>query len=107
MLEPKFKYKINELLNGLPITEYRKAIALLPGILGIHKNTFIIYRNLLNVPESGDIPHGIVCDLERFFGLEPNGLQNYQSNITPLADLKNLTDTPGEGVAGKFGLVKA
>ncbi|WGQ11376.1 hypothetical protein QG516_06885 [Pedobacter gandavensis] len=69
MNEPINKYRINEYLYKLNVRQYRKAMVLLPELLGISLNTFHNYRNILT-EESKDIPYEKVILMEQLFEFE-------------------------------------
>ena len=71
------KYKIDEEMNKLNLTTYKKALKIIPGMLGIAFNTFHNYRRM-RIDAEADIPYHMVRKLELFFGLKPGGLANYQ-----------------------------
>lgn len=77
MNKPITKYRINEYLHALNILQYRKAMLLLPELLGISLNTFHNYRNILT-EESKDIPYEKVVLMEQLFEFE-QGTLAYQN----------------------------
>lgn len=77
MNKPITKYRINEYLHALNILQYRKAMILLPELLGISLNTFHNYRNILT-EESKDIPYEKVVLMEQLFEFE-QGTLAYQN----------------------------
>ncbi|MGZ3983415.1 MAG: hypothetical protein ACXVJE_19460 [Mucilaginibacter sp.] len=102
MEKPIFKYRINELLDALPLKQHRIAMQIIPVELGKHKNSFNSYRNIL-IDDKQDIPHDIVDKLEKIFALKPGELQNFSNDhIKAIADRK---DDPAE-LAAKFGMSK-
>ena len=74
-----YKYKINELLNNMPMKDYKKAIKLIPKILGVSSNTFLNYRSI-RIDEDKDIPYQKVIVLEKIFDIQTGTLINVQSN---------------------------
>jgi hypothetical protein len=86
MAEFKFKYRIDELLNLLPVTQYRAAMQILPRQLAVSAKTFANYRHI-QLNEKRDIPHEKVAMLETLFGLKPGELQNYAITCAPLTEL--------------------
>ncbi|QKJ28462.1 hypothetical protein HQ865_01355 [Mucilaginibacter mali] len=80
------KYAIDEQLDLLPMVKRKKAIAALPGLLNVQYNTFRIYCNL-EIGDTGDIPAEKVALLEKFFGIEPGSLRNYQVTTPTLDEL--------------------
>jgi hypothetical protein len=89
MPDAAFKYRINELLYKLPVTDYRKAIRIIPKQLNISQKTFANYRNIkLNTKQ--DIPHEKVVLLEIIFALQPGQLQNYTLTIKPINELIDI-----------------
>lgn len=74
-----YKYRINELLNNLPMKDYKKAIKIIPKALGVSINTFSNYRNI-KIDEDKDIPYQKVVALEKIFGLIPGTLGNFEIN---------------------------
>lgn len=71
-----FKYRINELLEGLPVRDHGKALKCIPKELNVSTATFNNYRNIL-IDEPQDIPHEKVVILERIFCLNRGDLENY------------------------------
>jgi hypothetical protein len=106
MQDTEKKYRINEFLNRLSVTDNRKAINFLPRQLGISVATFNNYRNI-DVDSAQDIPHIIVVKLEKFFSLSPRALENtayffrIQSEMRPLSEIDDK-DT----LASKYHLEK-
>jgi len=93
------KYKIDEMLNKLPMKDYKKALKVLPELLDISYAAFMKYK-AIKVSDVQDIPYTIVVQLEQFFGLEPGSLQNFSTDIKPIADYSD------EVVENKYGLTK-
>lgn len=87
MPDIKYKYRINELMHQLPVTEYRKAMRLIPDQLGISVRTFTNYRNI-RLNDKRDIPHEKVYLLEKLFDLPMGTLQNFSWETQPLNVLK-------------------
>lgn len=83
------KYKINEYLLRRPIGEHRRAVRIIPKLLGISLNTFHNYRNIL-INDSQDIPHEIVVMLEQLFEVECGGMLNKHIGMRPLNELISL-----------------
>ena len=81
-----YKYKINELLNNLPMKDYKKAIKLIPNILGVSVNTFFNYRSI-RIEEDKDIPYQKVVVLEKIFDLEPGSLINIETKQKTIYEL--------------------
>lgn len=81
-----YKYRINELLNNLPMKDYKKALKLIPGILGVSVNTFSNYRNI-KLNDDKDIPHQKVVILEKVFDLAAGTLGNFQTNQKSIKEL--------------------
>lgn len=81
-----YKYKINELLANLPMKDYKKALKLIPKILGISTNTFLNYRNIL-IDEDKDIPYQKVVTLEKMFGLQAGELINISTTQKTIVEL--------------------
>ncbi|MFD1629966.1 hypothetical protein [Pseudopedobacter beijingensis] len=81
-----YKYKINEVLNNLPMKDYRKAIKMIPKILGVSTNTFLNYRNI-RVDEEKDIPYQKVIIMEKIFALEEGSLSNIEINYKTIYEL--------------------
>lgn len=101
-MDIKKKYRINELLNRLPVNQYKKAVKILPAQLGIPGSTFNYYRNI-EVEATQDIPHTIVAKLEQFFCVQPGELQNFQTDMRPITEMDKLTD---EEINNHFQLSK-
>lgn len=89
------KYRINDELAKLSVADYKRAITALPLLLEISIPTFNNYRNIA-LDDAQDIPHTLVCCLEQFFSLPPNGLQNFKTNIRTLTDLQNFAPADTE-----------
>lgn len=75
MNKPITKYRIDEYLFSLNVRQYRKAMLLLPNLLGISLNTFHNYRKIL-LGESKDIPYEKVVLMEHLFEFEQGTLAN-------------------------------
>jgi hypothetical protein len=86
MAKIKFKYRIDELLNQLPVVQYRAAMQIIPQQLAVSAKTFANYRHI-KLHEKRDIPHEKVALLEKLFALQPGGLQNFVTECTSLAEL--------------------
>ncbi|WP_316790152.1 hypothetical protein [Pedobacter frigoris] len=82
------KYKINEYLLKLPISDYRSAVRLIPKYMRISLNTFHNYRNIL-LADRQDIPHEKVVMFEKLFDLKPGELLNKMVRSKALKDLLN------------------
>jgi hypothetical protein len=80
MNKPINKYRINEYLHALNIIQYRKAMHLLPELLGISMNTFQNYRKIL-LEESKDIPYEKVVLMDQLCEFE-QGTLAYQNPIS-------------------------
>lgn len=106
MPDKQYKYRINELLGQLPMADYNKALNALPGQLNISKATFSNYR-AIKLGDAQDIPHGVVAQLELFFGIAPGELANYKPEIRTIAELGNQNkETTREAIAKRFGMEK-
>jgi hypothetical protein len=81
-----YKYRINEMLGNLPMKDYRKALNVIPGIIGVSPNTFTNYRNI-KLDDGQDIPHQKVKMLELMFGLKPGGLENFPTECKPIRQI--------------------
>lgn len=81
-----YKYRINELLTNLPMKDYRRAVKIIPKVLGISPNTFANYRSI-KADEDRDIPHQKVALLEKIFGVPPGGLESFERNCKPINQL--------------------
>jgi hypothetical protein len=86
MAENIFKYRIDELLNQFPVSQYRLAMKLIPQMLDISPKTFANYRNI-KLNDSQDIPHEKVALLEKLFALQPGELQNFVIVASPISEL--------------------
>lgn len=102
MEQPERKYRINQLLNSLPHTDNRKALRVLPSVLGISFKTFSNYRSI-TIDDSQDIPHTVVVKLEQFFGIKPGELQNFTTDVRPISEMQEDTGD----LSDKFGLAKS
>ncbi|ADY51470.1 hypothetical protein Pedsa_0898 [Pseudopedobacter saltans DSM 12145] len=81
-----FKYRINELLEGLPVRDHGKALKCIPKELNVSSATFNNYRNIL-IDEPRDIPHEKVMILECIFSVNRGELENFKIQMP---DLKTL-----------------
>lgn len=81
-----FKYRINEVLANMPMKDYRKTLKVIPEAIGVSANTFSNYRNI-KCNEDKDIPHQKVVLLERIFGLDSGGLDNFHVVHKPIRQL--------------------
>ncbi|WP_353137108.1 hypothetical protein [Pseudopedobacter sp.] len=81
-----YKYKINELLANLPMKDYKKAMKLIPKILGVSSNTFLNYRSIL-ADEEKDIPYQKVVIIEKIFALEAGTLINVKTSQKTIYEL--------------------
>jgi hypothetical protein len=81
-----YKYRINDLLANLPKKEFNKALRVLPNALGISINTFFNYRNI-KLSEDRDIPYQKVVMLEKIFGLDRGGLENFSIEFKTIKEL--------------------
>jgi hypothetical protein len=88
MVEIKFKYRIDELLNQLTVPQYRLAMRIIPQQLNISPKTFANYRRI-KLTDNQDIPHEKVVWLESIFEIKPGELQNFVITATPLSKLTN------------------
>lgn len=80
------KYKINDFLLRLPVSQYRDAVKIIPKILGVSLNTFHNYRNIL-WNDKQDIPHEKVILFEKLFELRVGELINKELKCKPLKEL--------------------
>lgn len=80
------KYKIDAYMLSLTVNEYKRAVHLLPKILGISFNTFHNYRKIL-INEERDIPHEKVVLMEQLFGYKTGELSNRDIQTKPLKTL--------------------
>lgn len=87
------KYKINMYLLSLPISDYKRAVRIIPRVLGISLNTFHNYRNI-RLDAKQDIPHAIVVQLELLFEMEPGFLFNGEIKQLPLKSLLKKEPLP-------------
>lgn len=83
-----FKYRINELLNAMPVKEYKKAIHIIPKQLDISEKTFANYRNI-KIHDLQDIPHEKVVLLEKLFDIKPGELDNFILIVNPITTISN------------------
>ena len=83
MLQPVFKYRINEMLNKLTVKDYRKAILVIPQLLNVSQKTFNNYRKI-KLDDKQDIPHEKVVILEKLFDIKPGDLQNFTFIVEPI-----------------------
>ncbi|NQX42341.1 hypothetical protein SAMN05421820_11161 [Pedobacter steynii] len=82
------KYKIDEYLYSLNVTDYKKASRLIPKILGVAFNTFHNYRRI-EIDDPQDIPYEKVIAMEKLFGLEAGKLANRDLNFKTLREIFN------------------
>lgn len=87
------KYKINMYLLSLPISDYRRAVRIIPQVLGISLNTFHNYRNI-GLHAKQDIPYCIVVQFELLFEMEPGSLFNGEIKQLPLKSLLKRESLP-------------
>ena len=97
------KYRINLFLERLPIKQNKKALKLLPHILGVGRSTFDNYRGI-GVDDHQDIPHIAVVKMEQFFGIEPGELLAFDVRVKPITE--HADDLTAEDMAKEFGLNK-
>ncbi len=72
------KYKINECMENLTVSQYRIVYKQVLQTIGKTKSTFNKYCKLqINDPE--DIPYLVVRKLEILFDLKPGQLANYET----------------------------
>ncbi|WP_304065319.1 hypothetical protein [Pedobacter glucosidilyticus] len=81
-----YKYKINEILDNMPMKEYKKAIKVIPKIIGVSQNTFANYRSI-KMDDEKDIPYQKVILLEKIFGVESGSLMNFKIVQKSLAEI--------------------
>lgn len=104
MTDKKYKYRINELLNNLPLFVNRKALKVIPKELNVSVATFTNYRNI-QIGDNQDIPHEKVCVLEKIFSLQPNELQNFTVDAKPLSSI--VLDADEGSIVTKYQLQKS
>jgi hypothetical protein len=80
------KYKINDFLLRLPVSQYREAVRIIPKVLGVSLNTFHNYRNIL-ADDLQDIPHEKVILFEKLFEIKAGELMNRDMSCKPLKEL--------------------
>lgn len=80
------KYRINDLLDGLTVREYKFAMKTIPKVLNVSMNTFHNYRRI-KLGEPQDIPYEKVKLLEILFGVESGTLENMKANGKSLTEL--------------------
>lgn len=80
------KYKINDCLLKMNMSDHREAVRLIPKQIGISLNTFHNYRNIL-IDDRQDIPHMKVVRFEKFFELKTGELLNKSLNGTSFRQL--------------------
>lgn len=80
------KYKINDCLLKMSMSDHREAVRLIPKQIGISLNTFHNYRNIL-INDRQDIPHMKVVRFEKFFGLKMGELLNKTLKGIPFREL--------------------
>jgi plasmid maintenance system antidote protein VapI len=81
-----YKYRINEILEGMSMKEYKKAIKLIPKIIGVSQNTFANYRNI-KIEDNRDIPYQKVILLGKIFGIDSDNLVNFKIEQKSLAEM--------------------
>jgi hypothetical protein len=86
MNKKMYKYGIEDYLYSLNVMEYRKAVKLIPEILGIALNTFQNYRKIL-IDDSQDIPYEKVVMMEKLFDLNPGTLTKNKFEVKSLKEL--------------------
>jgi hypothetical protein len=80
------KYKIDECLLKYNVLDHKEIMKILPGLLGISRNTFHNYRKLTSGSKQ-DIPHEKVVMFECLFGLKSGELLNDQIFLEPLTEI--------------------
>ncbi len=80
------KYKIDEEMNKLNLTMYKKALRYIPKLLNVAFNTFHNYRHM-TIDAKADIPCEMVRKLEVVFGLKIGGLANYKVSCKSLKEI--------------------
>ena len=85
MGEKTRKYKINDYLDKLTVKQYRRAVQIIPKVLGVSLNTFHNYRNIL-CDDVQDIPYEKVIVLEMLFEMMPGELSNNKIKVDKLQD---------------------
>jgi hypothetical protein len=93
MKQNQKKYKINQFLLSLSVSEYRRAMRIIPKILGISLNTFHNYRNM-DLDAKQDMPYAIVVRCELLFEMEPGFLFNGAVKQLPLKSLLKREPLP-------------
>jgi hypothetical protein len=86
MKQAILKYRINELLNKLSVSDYRKAIKIIPRQLNVSDKTFSNYRNI-KIDDVQDIPHEKVVLLEKLFAIKPGELENFTTIINSIHEI--------------------
>ncbi|SMC74188.1 hypothetical protein [Pedobacter nyackensis] len=86
------KYKINDFLLRLPVSQYREAVRVIPKVLGVSLNTFHNYRNIL-IDDLQDIPHEKVMLFEKLFEMKVGELRNRNMSCKPLKELLQSEDS--------------
>ena len=74
MKRNKEKYRINALLEGLTVREYKFAMRVIPEVLNVSVNTFHNYRRI-QVGSRQDIPYEKMKQLEILFGIQSGALE--------------------------------
>lgn len=105
----QYKYRINELMNKLPISDYKKLLRIAPSELRVTPTTFNNYRNIRadDPDDLRDIPHEKVLMLERLFSIGPGELENFTITTRSLADISFTEPDDTEArISKKFNLNK-
>ncbi|WP_316811407.1 hypothetical protein [Pedobacter heparinus] len=97
-----YKYKIKELMDQLPVIEYRKLNTQLHRVIGVSRNTLINY-SLIKITSKQDIPYSTIRKLELIFGLRYGDLTN--QNIT-CDHYKKIIDRVPEKVIRRVRRIK-
>ncbi|WP_205943649.1 hypothetical protein [Pedobacter cryophilus] len=93
-----YKYRINEMMENLPIKLHRKASVIIPKKINVSPATFSNYRNI-QLNDIQDIPYEKVIMLEKMFSLESGGLQNFKIETPSIQTLLNEDESKNTLVA--------
>ncbi|MBK0383554.1 hypothetical protein I5M32_11355 [Pedobacter sp. SD-b] len=92
-----YKYRINEMMENLPIRLHRKASVIIPKKLNVSTATFSNYRNI-QLNDIQDIPYEKVIMLEKLFSLKHGSLQNFTIDTPSIEILLNQDEKKSHSV---------
>lgn len=85
----KYKYRIHELLQNLPLKQNRSAMNYLPVRLGVGESTFKSWIYIKS-NESREIPSKALLMLSEFFGIAPKQLYTEEIPSCNIDEIKQM-----------------